>query len=518
MRWNHGFTGWAMVGAVLTLAAGVLCGNGPAPAPHKDDSTDYRAVVARTAAMVSDADVRKRAAAHKLDVLNLTWEDTGRYKNSAVGPNISDMTIQVQQKDAATGQYFLTCMPVIRFPNFADRTADVRLDRFFLLVGNEKGRPLRRISLWDYLGNVREHLTRPESWKGDGTYLLANRDTHVLVSAQACFLPVPKRGRAEFNPVLFNYQSVKDDPAVLTILVTREGTSATVIDNHRDGFQANGVWGQRLFFNHKGERASLTGERLSDFLAGPKGKPPAGKPAAEAAGQKGLNMVLLIQVPLKQKRPPGLGAGADGDLTNTDPGGMPLADSAVRLASDVEAAVVGHGAVEGPYTEMAGLAIERDPRFPIRVTVQFYKATSNGVVSDNDLAEIAGQINKVYAQGDYLGSLVTEGLTDRPTEYDGPKTQPPDWWEQFWKRYEADTGHTRADVLAAVRRNRGEDWFPRNEQVLADEATAIHWPPLSAAGIRGLRAGSWAAAGLALLLVAGVAVLYLRRRPRTAGV
>ena len=48
------------------------------------------------------------------------------------------------------------------------------------------------------------------------TSLLAPRDTHALVSAQAAFLPVPRGGDAEFNPVLFNYQSVPGDPAVLT--------------------------------------------------------------------------------------------------------------------------------------------------------------------------------------------------------------------------------------------------------------------------------------------------------------
>jgi hypothetical protein len=31
-----------------------------------------------------------------LQILNLTWEDTARFKGSAVGPNISDMTIQVR--------------------------------------------------------------------------------------------------------------------------------------------------------------------------------------------------------------------------------------------------------------------------------------------------------------------------------------------------------------------------------------------------------------------------------------
>src|SRR5262249_12327460 len=117
------------------------------------------------------------------------------------------------------------------------------------------------------------------------------------------FLPVPKQGLAQFNPVLFNYQSTKEHPAVLAIVATREGTSVTVIDNHRDAFATpGGAWGQRLFFNQNGQRASLTGQRLSDFQAG--STPSPNDPAPEAAGQKGLNMVLLIQVPLKLPPPP----------------------------------------------------------------------------------------------------------------------------------------------------------------------------------------------------------------------
>src|SRR5437660_7903 len=83
-----------------------------------------------------------------------------------------------------------------------------------------------------------------ESWIGRGKSLLSGRDSHVLVSAQACFLPVPKEGLATFNPVLFNYQSVSGDPAVLTVLATREGTSTTVIDNKRDSFSEGSTWGQ----------------------------------------------------------------------------------------------------------------------------------------------------------------------------------------------------------------------------------------------------------------------------------
>jgi hypothetical protein len=68
---------------------------------------------------------------------------------------------------------------------------------------------------------------------------------------------------------------------------------------------------------------------------------------------------------------------------------------------------------------------------------------------------IAAQINRVYAQSDYVGSLVTQGETGRATEYDGLKVQPPDWWQQFWKRHEENTGETREQAIAKLRRLRG---------------------------------------------------------------
>lgn len=243
--------------AVATIAA--LAAAWPVSAQSAGEDARYRTAIERTKAMVGDQRVIDLAARAGLDVLDVTWEDTGRFLDSSVGPNISDMTIQVQtcdedQQGQETCQ--LDLMPVLRFPNYSDKTGDVPLDRFSVLVGNEQGEPLRRVSLKDVLGDLRSYLHDGDSWGGSRTSLLAPRDTHALVSAQAAFLPVPRGGDAEFNPVLFNYQSVPGDPAVLTLLATREGTSVTVIDNVRDGFQAGQTWGQRLFFNQDGERAS----------------------------------------------------------------------------------------------------------------------------------------------------------------------------------------------------------------------------------------------------------------------
>jgi hypothetical protein len=391
---------------------------------------DYIQAIENTAAMVWNENAIALASQYGLNILNVTWEDTGRYYDSAVGPNISDVTIQVQHQDPSTREPRLTLMPVIRYPNFSDLTADVSLDKFYLLIGNEDGGSLHKVTLREYLGDIRRYLSEPGSWRGRESSLLAERDSHVLVSAQAAFLPVPQEGVAEFNPVIFNYQSYQGDPAVLTIVATREGTSATVIDNVRDGFSAGYSWGQRLFFNQTGERASFTGERLSDFRAQeqPSGDTP------QAAGESGLNMVLIIQVPLKQKHP------MEFEMMEAADAVAGFAAPTLKLESDVEAAVIGHGAVEGPYTEIDGLDIERDPRFPIRVTVQFYKATSNGIVSEEDMHQIAEQIERVYAEADYVGSLVVGGASNRPTEYDGPKEEPAGWWEAFWKRFEDNTG------------------------------------------------------------------------------
>ena len=411
---------------------------------------DYSGAIEKTAAMTRDAKAQQMAQQLGLSILNVTWEDTGRYKDSSVGPNISDMTIQVAARDPRTEKLDVKAMPVIRAPNFSDKTADIDPREFTLLVGNQANRTLKRVSLADFLNAPTAFMTRPWKWKGDAKTLSAPRDSKVLVSAQACFLPIPKQGEAVFNPVVFNYQSVKDDPAVLTILATREGTSMTIIDNTRDAFETGSVWGQRLFHNVNGERASLTGKRESEFI---KANPGAGKSAPQVGKESGLNMVLLIQVPLKQKNPIQFNMMMDG--------AAPMAAAPVmrkEARSDVENAVIGHGALEGKFTETDGVEIERDPQFPVRVTVQFYKATSNGAVSEADLKAIKAQIDRVYAQSDYVGSLVTSGETGRVTEYEGIKVQPADWWEQFWKRHQTNTGDSHAVALEKLRKLLGENY------------------------------------------------------------
>jgi hypothetical protein len=97
-----------------------------------------------------------------------------------------------------------------------------------------------------------------------------------------------------------------------------------------------------------------------------------------------------------------------------------------RRRSDVEQAVLGHGEDRGVFSEGRSLRLERDPRFPIRITVQFYKATSNGVADDKDIDGIAKSIGSVYEHADYVGSLVVPvGDPNRPTAW---QSIPREWF------------------------------------------------------------------------------------------
>jgi len=343
------------------------------------------------------------ASQQGLSVVNVTWEDTGRSKGSSVGPNITDMTIGVRDSSGA-----LHPMPVFRFDNFTDVTADLPADAFQFPVGNSWGaESLSTVSLTELLRDTRRYLHNPRSWAGNERSLWDRRDQEVLVSAQACFLPVPKAGEATFTPVVYNYQSSPGNPAVLTIIATREGTSIQVVEND------SGYMSEPLFFNADGERAPFTAVRASDVASGRvQSSSPSG--SLSAAGEDAANVVMMVQVPLKHTPSGGWGFGG---LMMEDELAVPSMAPMSRGGSDVENAVIGHGDTEGPFTELHDLAIERDTRFPVRVTVQFYKATSNGVVTAQDVADVRAQIDRVYADASYVGSLVVDGYTGRSTEW-----------------------------------------------------------------------------------------------------
>src|SRR5688500_5818170 len=445
-------------------------------------------VIRRVVEMPRDAHVRALAQVRDLDVVEVAWEDNGRTKNSVWGPCITDMTLEVQ------GQ----AMPLIRSPNFSDKTWDVPMDKVTVLVGNEAGEPLHPVSLREYLANLRHYLHTPSAWpkaSKDALGLLAEeRDEHVLMSAQACFLPVPELGgEVDFNVAAYHYQSRAGNPAVLAIISSVHGTSAQVITNQ----SVVGTRYQRISFNQDGKACPFVGQLLKEWRVKRGQTENLDAPLTEE--EKLHNALLLIQVPLRQQVAETRGGG--GGFTFGDGsggftfggGGGPVLEAAWSFGSsgfgssgpattkaatlnDVDLmeeesaaddlfgemefkakgtrsakspkpsttrdAIVSVGAPVGDFKELDGCGpkLERDSRFPVRVTVQFYKTTSNGGASAEDMAMIASQFEELRTKTTgavkSATSLVTDGHTGRPTETDAKDW--PVWWPEFYLEKLAD--------------------------------------------------------------------------------
>jgi hypothetical protein len=344
----------------------------------------------------SDEDTRRRLAARNLQAYSITWEDTGRWKESAYGPNISDMTLAVGE----------LAMPVIRRPNFSDQTVDVPMQNVYVSVGNERrgggSDGLERITLRSYLENAGRYL---QNDKVDSLYA-PERDSAVLASSQACVLPL-RDGKIAFHVTLFNYQSESDDPAVLVIVATSQGTSAQVVDSST----------RSLYFNDAGNSVELLAKRLEDdrrergvALTGPK-----------TAAERNRNMIYLIQVPLKQRERPrrryyaSKSAPMYVSSQSSGMGGGVPESAAMRGFDD---AVIEKGTEsKGEFRGTRGLRLERDHRFPIRLTVQFYSVTDNARVPDTVIEEFDERIKQIYSKGiEPTSSLVVDGDTGRITE------------------------------------------------------------------------------------------------------
>jgi hypothetical protein len=98
-----------LLATALALPAAV----GPTALPMREPD-----LIAQVAGMAGDPAIQAACRRRGLDILSLTWEDTGRWKGSQ-SANISDLTIQPWSR-AARRLRRRGCdplLPVIRFPN-----------------------------------------------------------------------------------------------------------------------------------------------------------------------------------------------------------------------------------------------------------------------------------------------------------------------------------------------------------------------------------------------------------------
>jgi len=347
--------------------------------------------------IASNSNLQNIAKKHNLNINRVTWEDTARSKGSCWGPNISDMTLKLDKEHIL--------LPVIRRPNFSDETADLPIKNFVLMTGNEKGnKELKKVSLRDYLENKEGYI---KDVKGNPvkSLLCEERDEVILTSAQYCILPLNK-GTCEFNVNLYNYQSSSSSPGVLVIVASSQGSSAQAIYG---GTTA-------LYFNNAGKAANYVAERLKDERER-LGKEIEGKMDKD---EQERNALFIYQIPLKVKA-------REFDMVlqcSSLPKGSGMlfkksSSSLKRKSSNsrgMDNAVIKVGNTHSDFKGITSAEIERDPQFPIRCTIQFYKVTDEEDIPVEEFKEMAKNIERIYKSTDQSGSLVTDN-SNRKTEW-----------------------------------------------------------------------------------------------------
>ena len=338
----------------------------------------------------NNSSVQRKAKTLGLNVQTVCWEDTGRWKNSSIGPNISDMTLLVDNKR----------MPVIRVPNYDDISVDLDIDKIRCPVGNENGSSkLSSVSLREYLTNISKYTGNTNLHS-----MFIERDEKVICQSQCCILPL-ESGKVDFNVGLYNYQTYdNDEPAVLVIVVSNRGTSTQIVKN--------GV--TKLHLNLKGNAYNYSAERLKDVRA---------KEGRELDGEmtqseKSSNVLYVVQVPLKVKERKSWGYESTfgGDNFENMTFGMKKQSTIIKKNSrGFDHAQIKEGSFVGRFEGTRNLKLERDERFPIRATIQLYRVSDSGDVSDELMSDIASSLTTVMSYGSDMSSLVVEE-TRRITE------------------------------------------------------------------------------------------------------
>jgi hypothetical protein len=385
--------------------------------------------------IVRNPTIRSQAEHLGLAVQSVSWEDNARYNQSSVGPCISDMTLAIpksREKRDATDLYNWNPLPMIRYPNFADKTADVPINNFQITVGNETDEgSLKRIPLKEYLQNIGQYVKTTDGVPTKSLYCL-EKDENILTSAQFCLLPLAS-GTTEFNVRIYNYQNRSDDPAVLVLVCSQKGTSAQTLANNSTS----------LFFNTAGKAANYVAERMKDERKR-LGKAIEGKMSTDEAER---NVLMIFQIPLKQKlRQHFVSSYGNGvkslssvtivpqceimeccseSLSSFTPKSRSFTTASVftstreSISRGLDRAMLSISKTHSTFEGIKNNILERDTRFPIRCTFQYYGCTDSQNINNEMWTEIKTDIDKIYNRNVSVatGSLVTE-TNNRTTAWD----------------------------------------------------------------------------------------------------
>jgi hypothetical protein len=370
------------------------------PQPPPGAPLEWEDYFRRTTNLVQQPDFMQIVSEQKFFPVKISWEDIGRYQNSAWGDRISDVGIWVRLVESEPSSAKLA-LSVRRDSNFRDKVLVV---------------PADRIKIHRTIGGRTEERTLPQRL-GELGLSSPNRDRNVILSNQFAIVPVPARTmrgawadghppRAAFTFSIFPYGSTN---YVITDVI--EGSSEAVVGpgNH-----------QLLFSNVNGQKAPFTASRAAD-------RPDLLKMESDlkAAGMDvDVQRYYLIQVPLRRDArgiqlsnmgaPPfermmpvpapyaGMPAGmAAAGATKQAP-----VPSAAERQAGLDKVAIGHGEVEGPYFGGAGYRGARADE-PIRVTVVYF-VTPIGAVTRADMANFAKAFAAWDGQAIWGGSFVVK--------------------------------------------------------------------------------------------------------------
>ncbi len=246
------------------------------PEQEYKNAQDFVKALNLASQLYSDQEKRSFIKAQNFEGFSIRWEDAERISGLKYGPGRGELVVRQNYQHPASGEFFTRVIPVLRSPNFFEKEIEVQAKDFLLRTGNQKGTVLKNSNLQQILITPSESLGLTAGRiVGDK---LSTPKTKILLSAQGSFVPKHKLEDLPFTFDYYNHQTTKEDPGVLTILASEEGSSSSLITNTDE--QQNNSPGQVIYSNKAGTRSGFSTKKIF---------------------KDGISLFLLIQVPLKQK-------------------------------------------------------------------------------------------------------------------------------------------------------------------------------------------------------------------------
>ena len=340
------------------------------------------------AASLSDVQAAIDAAARGtgFQCMPVSWEDAQRGTVggalSCWGGNISD--VRLWEK---TGKLLYTC----RTQNWNERLGYVAAKEVAVVTGNHTPgaegsmRQPKAVTLQSYLksfGTYAGYAGVTSSALYDATV-----DDILSIRFQTVFLPVAEGKTTEFCTEVYNYNTLSDDdPRNMALLCTAQGTSV-----QQDGAGAKKVFHHEMGDDWRVHRYYLEAERSEHKVGGAQSESREEAAAAAARGKSTaihigtramgtrFNVQMLIQLPLKQKKPVYLEG-----LCATPTVGV---SNAARVSRGKEFDV---------WMGVAHKEPERDPSMHGTITVTMYYTVVGGVPSAADVKAAIADLDALY--------------------------------------------------------------------------------------------------------------------------